>query len=459
MTAAAKRSISLTGLFASFVFLQFTILNLANHAGEGYLPMEQREQVYYIVQVFVILGFFPHAAARRLFEKNCVLKGVTAAVLAVFLAGGTVLFLSEGSRLQMIVTYATVFCLGFLGGVVFLRMSQATAAGMDTAWSLGLGSAAAVALQYPLQLRWGVTPPLPVFMLAAFVLMSRVLLREPAELRRSGPAETTLPRRIVFACLIAAMLVLFASFYNSYIHHLQVQSGYTDFNVYAWPRLIQIPSYLFFGLIGDRNQGRLVPVTALCLTLAALLNAVLAGNAGAYWLNMCLFYLALSGAVSYYDLTFWRLAPGTRHPALWAPMGRVIDSVLVLLSYGIHLGGLPAPAVLAVDVAGLALIIVLMAANGDFNFAAPEPVPAPADGEERLARLADRYGLSPAETKVLREMVLTEDKQSVIAETLSIRVSTVQHHTTAIYRKTGASTRAGLHLLYNDSAQGEETAP
>ena len=454
MADKTKRTLILAAFFAAFLFLQFTVLWMGNRAGQGYLAVEQREKVYYVIQVFVILGFFSHAALYRF-------RRILPAVLAVFFAGSAAMLGMDAPRLSLAVTFITVFCLGYLGGAVYLRMSRATAAGERTAWALGLGSAAALALQYPLQLKWGPTPPLPFFMLAAFVLLSAILLREPAEGLLPGPTEErTAPRQLVFVCLIAALLVLFASFYNSYIHHLQIQSGYTDFNVYAWPRLIQIPSYLFFGLIGDRNRGRLVPAAALCVTLAALLNAVLTGSTGMYWLNMCLFYLALSGAVSYYDLTFWRLAPGTRHPALWASVGRVLDSALVLAAYVIRLSDLPAPAVLAVDVAGLAVIIVLMAANGDFNLAAPAPVPpAPPDEGERLARLAARYGLSPAETRVLRELVLTEDKQSAIAETLSIQVSTVQHHTTSIYRKTGASTRAGLHLLYNDSALGEDTAP
>ena len=452
MADKTKRTLTLAAFFASFVFLQFTVLWMGNHAREGYLAVDQREKVYYVIQVFVILGFFSHAALHRF-------RRLTAAVLAVFFAGTAAMLVMEASRPYLAVTFVTVFCLGWLGGAVFLRMSRAVTAGERAAWAMGLGSAAAVALQYPLQLQWGPTPPLPVFMLAAFAVLSAVLLRPPSAGPAPGPpAEKTTARQLVFVCLITAMLLLFASFYNSYIHRLQIQSGYTDFNVYSWPRLIQIPSYLFFGLIGDRNRGRLVPVTALCVTLAALLNAVLTGSDGAYWLNMCLFYLALSGAVVYYDLVFWRLAPGTRHPALWAPMGRVLDSVSVLAAYFLHIAALPAPAVLAVDVAGLALIILLMAANGDFNFAAPVPAaPAPPDGEERLARIAARYDLSPAEARVLRELVLTEDKQAAIAETLSIQVSTVQHHTTAIYRKTGASTRAGLHRLwYGGSEESSE---
>ena len=456
MREKTKRTTELAVLFASFMFLQLTVLWMGNHAGEGYLPVDQREMVYYILQVFAILGFLAYAAARGLLRGASAGRGVTAGLLAVFFAGAAALLLTEGSRLHLAVTYATVLCLGCLGGMVYERMSGAAARGEGAAWSMGVGCATAYALQYFLQLRRSILPLLAAVMLAAFVLLARALLREtpPAAPASEGKGL----RRLLIPCLIAATLLLFTSFYNGYIHHLQVVSGYGAYNVYSWPRLMLVPCFLFFGLIGDRRQGRLVPIAALCIALAALLNSALVGNTGAYWLNMCLFYCALAGVVAYYDLTFWWLAPGTKHPALWASMGRILDSAVVLFTGLLRISALPAAAILSVDVAGLAVILVLMAVNGDFIFAAsaPEPAPpGPPDREDRLAAIAARCGLSPAEARVLRELVLTEDKQAAIAERLSIRVSTVQHHTTAIYRKTGASTRAGLSRLYHDGAPEE----
>ena len=66
MSEKQKHTITLTGLFASYMFLQFTVLGLGNHAGEGWLSTGRRELVYYTLQVFVILGFLAYAAADRL---------------------------------------------------------------------------------------------------------------------------------------------------------------------------------------------------------------------------------------------------------------------------------------------------------------------------------------------------------------------------------------------------------
>lgn len=460
-----SESVRLTCFFGAFVFLQFTVLALANHAGEGYLTAGQRDLVYYGLQVFVILGYLLHGLFFRFCKNERVRKGAAYVIFALFfLSVALLLIAGADSLLSVIVSMTSALFLGGIGGAVHVRMSLETVTGAAVARCMGIGSAAAVLLQYLLQIQWGVTPLLPVFMGAAFLLL--ILLRKRPQ-EETVPEETatavhTPSRRIVFAILIAATFILFACFYNETIHHLMIRSGYASANVYSWPRLMLIPGYLLFALIGDRKGGRYVPLTALCIMLIALLNVVLIGDQGAYQFNMCLFYFSIAAFTSYYLLTFWRLAPGTKHPALWAPFGRMLDSGMVLLAGAIHLSALPAAVVLGADIAGVALVIVLMAISGDFNLSKTqteaEPVLAEAavpevrpmrSPEETLIRMRELYALTPRETDVLRELVLTEDKQTVISERLSIQVKTLQDYVTRLYRKTGASTRMGLSDLYH----------
>ena len=450
---------TLTGLFAAFMFLQLTVLGLGNHAGEGFLSPERRELVYYALQAFVILGFLTYAATDRLICRAHVHKRITAAVLAVFAIGTAVmLFADKATRFYLIVTYTVVLCLGYLGGATYHRMSRETAAGGKTAQSMGLGCAIAIALQFVLQIQWGITPFLPVFMLAAFVLLAVHLLRTESESESEGEsAEKTPSHHLLFACLIAVVFVLFTSFYNGYIHHLQIQTDYTDYNVYSWPRLMLIPCYLLFAAIGDKRQGKMVPVVALCIALVAMLNSVLNGSAGAYRLNMCLFYCAIAASVSYYNLTFWHLAKGTKHPALWASMGRILDSVMVLVAGAIHISALPTAVVLTINIAGLAAIIVMLTVSGGFNLSASATqgvAPSLLSEEATFDRIREKYALTPREADVLRELVLTEDKQTVISERLSIKVTVLQKHVTQLYRKTGAMTRSGLTDLYRNTMIG-----
>ncbi|MBR1382224.1 MAG: response regulator transcription factor, partial [Ruminococcus sp.] len=173
--------------------------------------------------------------------------------------------------------------------------------------------------------------------------------------------------------------------------------------------------------------------------------------------NMCLFYCAIAASVSYYDLTFWRLAHSTKAPALWASMGRVLDSFMVLVMAGIQISRLPAALVLALDLAGLAVLIVLMTVSGAFDLGTvsrQQEVPSFLTSESTLEQIRAQYALTPRETDVLRELVLTEDKQTAISERLSITVKALQKYVTSLYKKTGASTRSGLMDLYHRTMNG-----
>ncbi len=490
----------LTWLFGSFAFLQFTVLGIANHAGAGYLSTSRREQIYYALQVFVILGYLLYSLFYHFCSEKRFRKAFSYAVCCVFfVCVSMMLIVDSASLLSVIVSMLAALCLGGIGGAVHLRMSLGTAAGADTAHCMGLGSAAAVVLQYLLQIREVPAPVLSLFMMASLFLVMIQLQKCPANSPEEKIKEKISPKRILFSVLITVIFLFFACFYNEYIHHLQIQSGYESYNVYSWPRLMLIPGYLLFAVIGDRKNGRYVSLASLCMMLIALLNVVLTGNSEMYWLNMCLFYFVIGVFTSYYLLTFWRLALGTKHPALWAPMGRILDSAVVLLTGALRLDRLPVPLILGVDIIGVAMVILMMALEGDFNLFGPEApetqpvllhgseadsampvvlstvpealpekpenvssvpeavseipaeVPLLLSPEETLARMQERYLLTPRETAVLRELVLTEDKQVAISERLSIRVKTLQDYVTRLYRKTGAATRAGLTDLYHEN--------
>lgn len=462
MLEKPKETLTQTGLYAAYVFLMLAGLRIASHAGDGFLPVGQQELVYYILQVFVILGFFTFAFVHER-RRIGMERGLCIGVLAAFFVCAAGMLFGKSTPVYMTITFLAAICLGYLGGAVYERMSELARAGRRIAVIGSIGYAAGIALQYLLQFWRGGSPFLPVAMLLAFGFLAWWLLRPAAPGPATAEARTAAapPRRLLLVCLISAIMLLFLQFFNSYIQHLQIVSSYGEYNFYTWPRLVMIPCLLLFAFLGDRREGRLVPLAALCIVLAALLNAVLVGSAGAYWVNMCLFYCGLAATVSYYNLTFWRLAPGTKRPALWASMGRVLDSVVVLLSALLQLGMLSTTAVMVIDIAGLAALIVLMAASGNFNLSVPElppsePMAAVAllSPEETLERMRSQYGLTPREAEVLRELVRTEDKQTAIGDRLSIQVKTLQKHITQLYQKTGATTRSGLTELYHEIMAG-----
>lgn len=69
-------------------------------------------------------------------------------------------FAYEGSLFYLVITGSTVLCLGFIIGAVYLKLSELIADGARAGVCIGLGYAAAIALQYVFQLQWSVKPVL-----------------------------------------------------------------------------------------------------------------------------------------------------------------------------------------------------------------------------------------------------------------------------------------------------------
>lgn len=451
-------------LFASFAFLQFVIMRLCNQAGRGLLSDDFQEKIYLYIQIFAVAGFVFHGMTHKFVRKSRVRLTLSLCALAVCVPGASVLmFSSSASVIYLIAAAVTVVCIGFVGGAVYVRMAYRTKDGAKAGVCMGAGYSFAILTQYLLQLQFSVPVLLAAVSAISFAALGYMLVcikDEPEESAEEVKPAAKGVRKLVFALVITLSMLLFISYYNSYIHHLQIQSGYTEYNVYSWPRLLMIPAVISFGILGDIKNGKYLPISTLCTAVLSLLNAVLTEVTGAYWLNMCLYYVSLSAVISYYNLTFWKLAPKTRMPGLWSSAGRVTDSLAVILTFIIPISSLSPVAVLSLNIAALAVIMILTAINGDFNLGAEpqktdEPPAAKDTPDGALESVKEKYGLTQSEFRVLKQLVLTEDKQAAIAESLSVKIRTVQANVTSIYRKTGVSTRSGLVSLCRDESDNK----
>lgn len=450
-----NKNIAFIWLFSAFVFVQFVILRMGNQAGRGFLPERQQELVYMFIQIAVILGYFAHALLYRVIRSDGFYRVLSSCTVCLCLISSMLmLFCPIDSLFYLIVSAVGIFPIGYIGSAVYVRLSFLTRSVRRAGVCVGVGYSVAVSLQFFFQLQWTVTPALAVLLSLAFISLALLLPkgRESANIFSEEEREPAPRSALLSNAVIVFALMTFSGYYNSYIHHLQIMSGYTDYNVYSWPRLLMIPPIILIGLIGDLRGGRFLPVSTLCVVVISLLNTALLTRE-TYLLNMCLFYVSLTSVVAYYHLTFLRLAPSTKHPVFWASFGRVIDSAVVIFSFLFRFSALSQVTVLVIDIAALAVVIVTMALSGAFNLSAPaaerapaEPAPAP----DPFPDIRERYSVTPSELKVLRELVLTDDKQDVIAARLNISVSTLRHHVTSIYKKTGVQTRAALCKLVID---------
>ena len=453
-------STTYAALFAAYMFLHTTTFQLGSHVGTAELPAAQQEFLYYAHQDFIVLGFLSFAPTKRfLTEKG--LRILTVSVMSAYALGTAVLYAARGVLVSRYIASATIFCLGYLGGLVYRRMSCGLRGSDHMGTTMGVGCAAAYALQFLFQLWRGQTPFLPMVMLLAFAALARLLTCED----RSGgeapavegalPQERTLAVSLLCACAMTVALIVLVNYYDGYIERMQVSTDYGVYNAFSWPRLLLVPCYLLLGHLGDVMRGKYVSVIAVFGALTVLLTPVLIGENSAYWLNLCIFYIAIAVLISYYNLTFWRLAPHTKKPELWAYMGRVLDGAVGVTLGLLRFSTLSVVNVMVVEVLMLGLLLIAFFLDMERGLPseqrtsqAPIAAAEAADNSARTARFAQHYGLTPKEAAVFRELVLTDADQQAIADVMGVQVSTLQKHCNAIYRKTGAANRIELCRSY-----------
>lgn len=453
-------SVIYAALFAAYMFLHTTTLQLGSHVGTAELPAAQQEFLYYAHQVFIVLGFLSFAPTKRFLTEKC-RRALTISVMSAYALGTAVLYAARGVLVSRYIASATIFCLGYLGGLVYWRMSDGLRGSGCMGMTMGVGCAAAYALQFLFHLWHGQTPLLPAVMLLAFAALVRLLAcegkagREDAAGEKTSPQGRTLAVSLLCACAMTVAMIVLVTYYDGYIERMQVSTGYGAYNAFGWPRLLLVPCYLLLGRLGDVMRGRYISVIAVFGVLAVLLTPVLIGENSAYWLNLCIFYIAVAVLISYYNLTFWRLAPHTKKPELWACMGRVLDGAVGVALGLLHFSALSVVKVMVVEVLMLGLLLVAFFLDMERGLPgerrtsqAPNAAVKTADDSARTARFAQHYGLTPKETAVFRELVLTDADQQAIADVMGVQVSTLQKHCNAIYRKTGAANRIELCRSY-----------
>ena len=253
-------SMTYAALFAAYMFLHITTFQLGSHVGTAELPAAQQEFLYYAHQVFIVLGFLSFAPTKRfLTEKRR--RTLTISVMSAYALGTAVLYAARGALVSRYIASATIFCLGYLGGLVYWRMSDGLRGSDCMGMTTGVGCAAAYALQFLFHLWHGQTPLLPAVMLLAFAALARLLFREDETGEETPDAENfaqgrTLAVSLLCACAMTVAMIVLVTYYDGYIERMQVSTGYGVYNAFGWPRLLLVPCNLLLGRLGDVMRGR-----------------------------------------------------------------------------------------------------------------------------------------------------------------------------------------------------------
>ena len=451
----------LAALFAIYMFEYMVTLTFIDQRSAVITGPTWQLYLHYIDYALVALGFVSFALLRRAPERFAFRRPLLLLPSAAYGFAMLLLFVLQNEVAFSAAAMGAAYFMGLLGGMVYFCMSAALADSNKMGRVMALGASAAVLLQYLLQEYWHIAAGIPVALALGFCVALYLTVRRPWEWLTEGclPYEAPKPEKartmtgtLARLCLNALCLYALATIYDRQMMLLNVHSGYGDFNFYAWPRLFLMAGYFLVGILSDVGGGRLLSVTTLCTALVALLNPVLFGNPDYYTANMCLFYLYLGASVAYYNLAFWRMAPRTGWPELWAGMGRITTNLFSALLTLTPIGSLSMTAAIAMDVALFGVLVVSMAVGGELTLTRPVQTEAQ---EQSLEQFCRSCHLTPRESEVLRKLLESDDSLQLIADNLYISRRMVQRYVTSIYEKTGTKSRTGLHQCYTRHMLGE----
>ena len=453
----------LSALFAIYMFEYMVTLTFIDQRSADIMGPAWQLYLHYIDYALVALGFVSFALLRRIPEHFTLRRTLLLLPSVAYGCTMLLLFLMQNAAAFSAAAMGAAYFLGLLGGMVYFCMAAALADSPRAGRVMALGASGAVLLQYLLQEYWHIAAGIPVALALGFCAAVYLTVRRPWEWLTQDclPYEAPKPETaramtgtLIRLCLNALCLYALGTIYDRQMMLLNIQSGYEDYNLYAWPRLFTIAGYLLVGFLSDAGRGRLLSVATLCTALVALLNPALFGDPAYYTTNMCLFYLHLGASLSYYNLAFWRIAPRTGWPELWAGMGRIATNLFSALLTLTPVSHLSMPAAIGVDAVLFGVLVVSMTVGGELTVARPAPPEAPEQTQEqKLHAYCRRCAFTPREAEVFERLITTDDDLQGIADSLYISRRMVQRYVSSIYEKTETKTRLGLFQSYmNDTA-------
>ncbi|MCR5403325.1 MAG: helix-turn-helix transcriptional regulator [Butyrivibrio sp.] len=442
--------------------------------------MSRQVRYYYIDMVFCALGFVVFAASRWITRNPKAYKAMMVAAALLYITGTILLVFLRTAKVYRFIAPLTMLCLGIIGGMTYYCMSRYLADSGCLGRVMGAGGAAAIMLQFALQMMTDFPVVLLTILVAGLLVLVWLINRLPWDWQLPGGpgihkqeegdniSGRPLHISLVCAVVITVSMLMLCQYYDSKLEIMAVQSDFEALNPYEWPRLYMIITYLIMGFLGDLKNGKYLPLFSLCAMLVSVLTPILLADSGKYLLCMCLFYINVGVTISYYNMVFCRLAPSTGWPQLWAGMGRVLDGLTGIMVYVLHIAALSVPTIIVIDIILLIGMIVAMVVSGEFTLTSSAQDDAQKIKElneikeikeikisftDLFNELCRQYSLTSREAEVLQKLLFTEDDLQTIADSMYISRRVLSRHISSIYQKTGAKSRIGLYQIYHAACQ------
>lgn len=449
-TAMIWQSICFALCFFSFMMAEAMTNSRANEL----LGAERVNTVYAIGLLCTGVGFLSFSALRRLFKNERVRKAVICIVGIVCIISCCVFLTTDQIGLFSLFAGLSLVSCGHIGGCVYYHHAMTFLGSQYIGRATGIGMSLAILVQILIH---NFAMQKAAFMSSiaiSILLVLFIIFRLPKDWMLENPlpysSENKTDKKTAGILIAAVALMSLVSGTMDAVITFFDAAG--ELNVYYGVRLFYALGLLAAGFLTDiRNKKYLPFATACIILLSSASTALLGSNAGAYT-GIALMYLYSGFYVIFFPVMFCDFAPKTKHPELWAGMGRVVRCVFVSLTVMPVMQIYKAAGSAALVVISCALSIVLLLVLLPFIVSAlkkePEIQAETPSHEELMQRFAKLYALTPRETEVLEKLLSTEEGVQEIADGLFISRRVLQRYISSVYEKTGTKSRIGLFQNY-----------
>lgn len=465
---------------------------------------------YFLVQVTLSLGFLFFAVSRRILKTIPARRNLLIILSILYICGMLGIIFLNYSFLLIVCNFLSSFSMGYIGATVYYCMAEDLYQYSHLGIMMALGKTITIILQYILQEVLRLELPITLMLVIVFFLLIYLILHQKNQVMfddllpytKETPEYHSSIRRKVFYAVILGLIF----YINVVLNEITFFYAGTYFS--SFPRL-----FMIIGLAYDFFGKRFIHIFGLCSMAVCFVSTY---SPEYTTIRFCLFYFTIGAMTGYLNLSFWSLAPKTRHPDLWASFTWIINiletfaglfliqtigehTYLILLSIGILF-----IAAIEFSVADLLTQYQLDTAEREHNtpalsylkklaFFENNTIMA-AESEEqnekerndhttsnssvsaiseqssdilsedteiltpeqqsarKFLAFTERYHFTPRECDVLKELLTNDDTMKNISEQLGISERMLYRYMNNLYQKTGVETRAALMKLYYESS-------
>lgn len=436
-----------TALFFTIAcFVYTTTMSMLNRDIAG--SVEGRHMFLYMLQSLTLAaGLLLYPFVRQTLGISVkgakILSAVSGAVYSVCILSTGSVSSYPGIIAIMILTPITM---GYCVGMAYVRFAHEMHNSSLIGRAFGTALGISIFMQYILQILWNIGTVLVLIMCAMCISMIVWDLRTGTERQDDTGTEVktaalTIQNRGFLRLIIAAACFDILAVYLDG----QMELAFDTADFFSWPRLLYGAAFILMGFLWDMGKGRVVTVTMTITAIASILMPVLLLEERFYIFDICFFYFYLGLCLVYNSLKL--MLHDTAKENMYAAVAyRVIDNMLTAFLVMVRFSALPLVPALLIDIALLAVIVILLVRDDEFNNAGRQHSYENAD--DKMAEFASRYGLTERENEVFSLLMTRDEKGDDMAKELGVSRRGFVSLTSSIYRKTDTGSRVALLQKY-----------